>query len=123
MGRKIILFETCVSTFFFSAICAEQAFVEGALTLNKNDLIATVANSSGLSKADAAKAVDGVFDAITETLAKQEEIRLVGFGTFSVSNRKATTGRNPRTGESIQIAASKQPKFKAGKALKDAVNK
>jgi DNA-binding protein HU-beta len=91
--------------------------------LNKNDLIATVANGSGLSKADAAKAVDGVFEAITETLAKQEEIRLVGFGTFSVANRKATTGRNPRTGESIQIAASKQPKFKAGKALKDAVNK
>jgi len=90
--------------------------------LNKNDLIATVANGSGLLKADAAKAVDSVFAAITESLAKQEEIRLVGFGTFSVSKRKATTGRNPRTGEAIQIKASNQPKFKAGKALKDAVN-
>jgi len=90
--------------------------------LNKNDLIANVADGSGLSKADAAKAVDGVIDAITDALAKQEEVRLVGFGTFSVAKRKATTGRNPRTGESIQIKASNQPKFKAGKALKDAVN-
>lgn len=90
--------------------------------MNKNDLIANVADGSGLSKADAAKAVDGVIDAITDALAKQEEIRLVGFGTFSVAKRKATTGRNPRTGESIQIKASNQPKFKAGKALKDAVN-
>ena len=90
--------------------------------LNKNDLIANVATGSGLSKADAAKAVDGVIDAITDALAKQEEIRLVGFGTFSVAKRKATTGRNPRTGEAIQIKASNQPKFKAGKALKNAVN-
>jgi len=90
--------------------------------LNKNDLIANVASGSGLSKADATKAVDGVIDAITDALAKQEEIRLVGFGTFSVAKRKATTGRNPRTGEAIQIKASNQPKFKAGKALKDAVN-
>ena len=90
--------------------------------MNKNDLVAAVANSTGLSKADAAKAVDGVIDAITDALAKQEEIRLVGFGTFSVAKRKATTGRNPRTGEAIQIKASNQPKFKAGKALKDAVN-
>ena len=90
--------------------------------MNKNDLIANVASGSGLSKADAAKAVDGVIDAITDALAKQEEIRLVGFGTFSVAKRKATTGRNQRTGEAIQIKASNQPKFKAGKALKDAVN-
>ena len=90
--------------------------------MNKNDLIANVASGSGLSKADAAKAVDGVIDAITDALAKQGEIRLVGFGTFSVAKRKATTGRNPRTGEAIQIKASNQPKFKAGKALKDAVN-
>ena len=90
--------------------------------MNKNDLIANVASGSGLSKADAAKAVDGVIDAITDALAKQEEIRLVGFGTFSVAKRKATTGRNPRTGETIQIKASNQPKFKAGKGLKDAVN-
>ena len=90
--------------------------------MNKNDLVAAVAGSSGLSKADAAKAVDGVFDSITSALQGGSEVRLVGFGTFSVSNRAATTGRNPRTGEAIQIPASKQPKFKAGKGLKTAVN-
>lgn len=90
--------------------------------MNKNDLVAAVAGSAGLSKADAAKAVDGVFDSITSALQSGTEVRLVGFGTFSVTNRAATTGRNPRTGETIQIAASKQPKFKAGKGLKDAVN-
>ncbi len=90
--------------------------------MNKNDLVAEVANSAGLSKADAAKAVDGVFDAISGSLQGGGEVRIVGFGTFSVANRKATTGRNPRTGETIQIPASKQPKFKAGKGLKDAVN-
>jgi len=90
--------------------------------VNKNDLVAAVAASAGLSKADAAKAVDGVFDSITSALQGGSEVRLVGFGTFSVSNRAATTGRNPRTGETIQIPASKQPKFKAGKGLKSAVN-
>lgn len=90
--------------------------------MNKNDLIASVADSAGLSKSDASNAVDAVLQAITEGLAGGGEIRLVGFGTFSVANRAATTGRNPRTGEAIQIPASKQPKFKAGKALKDAVN-
>ena len=90
--------------------------------MNKNDLVAAVANSTGLSKSDAAKAVDGVFDSISGSLSKKEEVRLVGFGTFSVAHRKASTGRNPRTGESIQIKASNQPKFKAGKGLKDAVN-
>ena len=90
--------------------------------MNKNDLVAAVAESTGLSKSDAAKAVDGVFDSISGSLSKKEEVRLVGFGTFSVAHRKASTGRNPRTGESIQIKASNQPKFKAGKALKDAVN-
>ena len=90
--------------------------------MNKNDLVAAVASDSGLSKADAAKAVDGVFAAISGSLAKGEEVRLVGFGTFSVAKRAATQCRNPRTGETIQIAASNQPKFKAGKGLKDAVN-
>lgn len=90
--------------------------------MNKNDLVAAVADSSDLSKADAAKAVDAVFDSITGSLQGGGEVRLVGFGTFSVANRKASTGRNPRTGEAIQIPASKQPKFKAGKGLKDAVN-
>ena len=90
--------------------------------MNKNDLIANVADAAGLSKADAGGAVDAVLQAITSGLASGGEIRLVGFGTFSVANRAATTGRNPRTGEALQIAASKQPKFKAGKALKEAVN-
>ena len=90
--------------------------------MNKNDLVATVADSADLSKADATKAVDAVFDAISAALAKGEEVRLVGFGTFAVATRAASEGRNPRTGEKIKIAASKQPKFKAGKGLKDAVN-
>lgn len=90
--------------------------------MNKNDLVAAVSGSAGLSKADAAKAVDSVFDSITGSLKGGNEVRLVGFGTFSVANRKASVGRNPRTGEKLQIPASRQPKFKAGKALKDAVN-
>ena len=90
--------------------------------MNKNDLIATVASSTGLSKADAAKAVDGIISSITSSLQNGNEVRLVGFGTFSVGHRKATTGRNPRTGEKIQIAAKNVPKFKSGKALKAAVN-
>ena len=90
--------------------------------MNKNELIGAVADAAGLSKADAGKAVDGVFEAITNELKKGGDVRLVGFGTFAVSDRKATTGRNPRTGETINIPASKQPKFKAGKGLKDAVN-
>jgi len=90
--------------------------------LNKNDLIAAVASDTGMSKADITSAVDGVFSAITDSLTSGNEVRLVGFGTFSISRRKATTGRNPRTGEAIQIPASNQPKFKAGKGLKEAVN-
>ena len=90
--------------------------------MNKNDLVAAVAGAISISKSDAAKAVDGVFDAITSSLKGGTDVRLVGFGTFSVSNRKASEGRNPRTGERISIPASRQPKFKAGKALKDAVN-
>ena len=90
--------------------------------MNKQDLISAVAEGSGLSKSDASKAVEGVFDAITGALKKGDEVRLVGFGTFSVSQRKASTGRNPRTGETMTIKASAQPKFKAGKGLKDSVN-
>ncbi len=90
--------------------------------MNKNDLVAAVAAQAELSKADAAKAVDAVFQAIAEALQKNDEVRLVGFGTFSVAERAATEGRNPRTGAKITIPASKQPKFKAGKGLKDAVN-
>ncbi|MSO97778.1 MAG: HU family DNA-binding protein [Rhodospirillaceae bacterium] len=91
--------------------------------MNKNDLIASVAEITGLTKADAAKAVDAVLDSITGALKKQKEVRLVGFGTFKVAKRAASEGRNPRTGEAIKIPASKRPKFSAGKALKDAVNR
>ncbi len=90
--------------------------------MNKNDLISSVAESSGLTKADAGRAVDGVFDSIASALASGDDVRIVGFGSFSVANRAASTGRNPRTGEEIQIPASKQPKFKAGAPLKSAVN-
>ena len=90
--------------------------------MNKQELIGQVADQSGLSKGDASKAVEAVFDSITGALKKGDEVRLVGFGTFSVAKRKASTGRNPRTGEPMNIPASNQPKFKAGKGLKDAVN-
>ena len=90
--------------------------------MNKAELIDLVASSADLSKSAAARAVDAVFDGITGTLRRGNTVTMVGFGTFSVSARRARTGRNPRTGETIQISASKTPKFKAGKALKDAVN-
>ena len=90
--------------------------------MNKNDLVAYVADTTGLAKSDATRAVDAVLDGITDELKKGEEVRLVGFGTFAVADRVATEGRNPRTGEKISIPASRQPKFKPGKALKDAVN-
>jgi DNA-binding protein HU-beta len=90
--------------------------------MNKHDLIAAVATATGITKTAAGTAVDATFDAITSTLKSGNSVRVVGFGTFSVADRAATVGRNPRTGASIQIAASRQPKFKAGKGLKDAVN-
>ena len=90
--------------------------------MNKNDLIAQVSDSTGVSRSDATRLIEATLDAITAALKQGDEVRLVGFGTFAVSQRAATTGRNPRTGEEIQIPAVKQPKFKAGKQLKDAVN-
>ncbi len=90
--------------------------------MNKAELIDYVASEAELTKADAQKAVEAVFAGITSTLKKGNEARFVGFGTFAVSSRAATTGRNPRTGEEIKIPASKNAKFKAGKELKDAVN-
>jgi len=99
-----------------------QNIVRGPKNMNKNELIGAVAEASGLSRSDATKAVEGVFDTITGALSKGDEVRLVGFGTFSVAKRKASEGRNPRTGEPMKIPASIQPKFKAGKGLKDAVN-
>lgn len=90
--------------------------------MNKTELIEAVAASADLPKAAAGRALDAMVEAITEALKEQEQVVLVGFGTFSVKDRAARTGRNPQTGETIQIAAAKVPGFKAGKALKDAVN-
>ncbi|NNF51903.1 MAG: HU family DNA-binding protein [Gammaproteobacteria bacterium] len=90
--------------------------------MNKGELIDAVAASADLSKSDATDAVDAVLKHITRSLKKGDQVSLVGFGTFSVKRRAARMGRNPRTGESIQIKASNVPSFKAGKGLKDAVN-
>lgn len=91
--------------------------------MNKVELVAAMAEKTGLTKADAAKAVDAFVATVAETLQKGDDIRLVGFGSFSVTQRAASTGRNPRTGKEIKIPASKAPKFKAGAGLKEAVNK
>ena len=90
--------------------------------MNKTEIVAAIADSTGLSKKDAEKALKAFTDIVTEELKKGGKVQLVGFGTFEVSKRSARTGRNPRTGEEMKIKASKAPKFKAGKALKDAVN-
>jgi DNA-binding protein HU-beta len=90
--------------------------------MNKAELVDAVAGAANLSKADAGRAVDAVVDAITKSLKKGQQVSVVGFGTFSVKHRSARSGRNPRTGDTIKIAASNVPGFKAGKALKDAVN-
>ncbi|MGU3574885.1 HU family DNA-binding protein [Brucellaceae bacterium C25G] len=90
--------------------------------MNKNELVASVAEKGGLTKADAATAVDAVLAAVTSALQAGDEVRLPGFGVFSVSHRAATTGRNPSTGAEVAIAARNVPKFSAGKGLKDAVN-
>ena len=90
--------------------------------MNKSELIAKIAEKSGLNQKDAGKALDGLTQAVSEALANGENVTMVGFGTFKVTERKAKKGRNPATGEAIQIPAKKAPIFKAGKALKDAVN-
>ena len=90
--------------------------------MNRNELVDTVSGKTDMKKSEARKAVDAVFDAIAEALKGGDEVRLVGFGTFSVASRAASEGRNPRTGEKIQIAASKQAKFKPGKGLRDSLN-
>jgi DNA-binding protein HU-beta len=90
--------------------------------MNKSDLVDAIAAESGLNKADAGRALDGFTTAVTNALKDGGSVSLVGFGTFSVKHRDARSGRNPRTGETIQIKASNNPAFKAGKALKDAVN-
>ena len=89
--------------------------------MNKSELIAKIAEKSGLNQKDAGKALDGLTQAVSDALANGGTVQLVGFGTFSVKERAARTGRNPQTGEEIQIPAKKAPIFKAGKAFKDAV--
>jgi DNA-binding protein HU-beta len=91
--------------------------------MNKNELIAQVAKESKLTKTDANKAIDAVIETVTKTLKKGDDVRLTGFGTFATSNRAATEGRNPRTGQKIKIPATRLPKFRAGKLLKEAVAK
>ncbi|MBQ1688103.1 MAG: HU family DNA-binding protein [Lachnospiraceae bacterium] len=90
--------------------------------MNKAELVAAIAEKTELSKKDSEKALKAFIDVVTEELTQGEKIQLVGFGTFEVAERPAREGRNPQTGETMKIAASKAPKFKAGKALKDAVN-
>jgi len=90
--------------------------------MNKAELVAAIAEKTELSKKDSEKALKAFIDVVTEELTKGEKIQLVGFGTFEVADRPARTGRNPQTKEEITIAASKAPKFKAGKALKDVIN-
>ena len=90
--------------------------------MNKMELVEHIAAKTQQTKTDAVAALDAMLEGITDALKKGDEVRLVGFGTFVVTKRKAGTGRNPRTGEEIKIPASKQPKFRAGKQLKDAVN-
>jgi DNA-binding protein HU-beta len=90
--------------------------------VNKSELIDAIAAGADISKAAAGRALDSMLGAITDSLQKGEQVSLVGFGTFAVKERAARTGRNPKTGETIQIKAAKVPGFKAGKALKDAVN-
>lgn len=90
--------------------------------MNKNELVASVAEKAGLTKKDAEKALNAVFGSIQQALVEGDKVQVIGFGTFEVKERSARMGRNPRTNETIQIPASKNPVFKAGKALKDAVN-
>ena len=90
--------------------------------MNKTELVAAIAEKAELSKKDAEKALKAFTDVVAEELKKGEKVQLVGFGTFEVAEREAREGRNPRTGETMTIAASKSPKFKAGKALKDSLN-
>ena len=92
-------------------------------SMKKSDMAERVADRMGLSKSVAEGAIDAVFEVMTEALAREEAVRIAGFGTFATRNRSARTGRNPQTGASILIQASKAPSFKAGKALRTAVNK
>ena len=99
-----------------------RIYFQGGIKMNKTEFIAAIAEEAGLSKTDAAKAVKAFTDVVVEEMKKGEKIQLVGFGTFEVSERAERTGRNPQSGKEMVIPASKAPKFKAGKALKDMMN-
>lgn len=91
--------------------------------MNKQELVDAIAQTAGLTKTDASKALEALIEVVATALKKEDEVRITNFGTFAVTKRAATKGRNPRTGDTIKIPASKQPKFRAGKGLKDIVNK
>jgi DNA-binding protein HU-beta len=97
--------------------------IKGDLKMNKNELISAVAESAELSKKDATAAVNATIDAISKAMAEGDKVQLIGFGTFETRERSAKMAKNPRTGESVEVPACKAPAFKAGKALKELVNK
>lgn len=103
--------------------CGSIITIEGDEILNKSQLIEKIASGADISKASAGRALDSFIDAVSGALQEDDQVALVGFGTFSVRERAARTGRNPQSGETIEIAAAKIPAFKPGKALKEAVNK
>jgi DNA-binding protein HU-beta len=117
----IYMYRRFKRTIFERKINNENSLQE-EFNMNKTELVAAMADQAGLSKKDAEKALKAFTDVVADELKKGEKIQLVGFGTFEVSERPAREGRNPRTGETMTIAASKAPKFKAGKALKDSIN-
>lgn len=110
-----------VMGFMFVARVFRPVFRGMGRGMNKQDLITQVADRAGLNRNDAARAVETMLESITDALKRGDEVRLVGFGNFSVTRRKASVGRNPRTGEPLQIKSSAQPKFRPGKVLKEAV--
>jgi len=120
-GVKNNSLDTKIGNLLINLIEAMDALTKEK-NMNKQELIDAMANEMGSSKVLAGGALDAFVNIVTKTLKKKGEVRLVGFGTFTTSKRKATTGRNPKTGDAIKIAASIQPKFKAGKTLKDALN-
>jgi DNA-binding protein HU-beta len=122
LGVLDITFSLGFQPINFISFSLSRGIVRGITDMNKAELIDAVADSADISKAAAGRAVDGAISAITNALRAGDSVTLVGFGTFTVRSRQARTGRNPRTGQEIQIRASKVPGFKAGKALKDAIN-
>lgn len=106
----------------FSAGTTNSLYYKEAAIVNKTELVANVAEKAGLTKKDAEKAVNALLESIQGALVQGDKVQVIGFGTFEVKERAARMGRNPRTGQDIEIPASKNPVFKAGKALKDAVN-